>query len=86
MNWKSGEESRPGEKLARSELKKTEEHESDDYTNCNWFSWYSHQRIGTMTRGHGNNGTVRDCPKYSIVEIGQNTEKSPGDLLSFKLQ
>ena len=21
-----------------------------------------------------------DCPKYSIIEIGQNTEKSTGDL------
>ena len=24
------------------ELKKNVEHESDDYTNCNWCSWYSH--------------------------------------------
>ena len=30
-----------------------------------------------MTGGLGNNG---DCPNESIVEIGQNTEKSPGDL------
>ena len=27
-----------------------------------------------------NNGTGGDCPNYSIVEIGQNTEKSPGDV------
>ena len=27
--------------LAR-ELKKTVEHESDSYTNCNWCLWYSH--------------------------------------------
>ena len=26
--------------LAR-ELKKTVEHESDNYTNCNWCSWYN---------------------------------------------
>ena len=39
-----------------------------------------HQRIGTGTRGVGNNGTGGDCPNYSIVEIGQNAEKSPGDL------
>ena len=26
------------------ELKKTVEHEIDDYTNCNWCSWYSDQR------------------------------------------
>ena len=65
--------------LAR-ELKKTVEHESDDFTNCNWCLWYSHQRIGTWTGGLGNNGMGRDYPNYSIVEIGQNTEKSPGDL------
>ena len=64
--------------LAR-ELKKLE-HESDDYTNCNWCSWYSHQRIGTRTRRLGNNGTGGYCPNYSIIEIDQNTEKSPGDL------
>ena len=56
------------------------EHESDDYTNCNRYSWYSHQRIGTETRGLGNNGTGGDCSNYNIVEIGQNTEKSPGDV------
>ena len=56
--------------LAR-ELKKSVEHESDDYTNCNWCSWYSQQRIGTRTGGLGNNGTGGDHPKYSIVEIGQ---------------
>ena len=35
--------------------------------------WCNNWRIG-------NNGTGRDCPNYSIVEIGQNTEKSPEDL------
>ena len=29
---------------------------------------------------------MEDNPNYSIVEIGQNTEKSFGDLLSLKLQ
>ena len=56
------------------------EHKSDDYTNCNWFSWYSYQRIGTRTGELGNERTSRDHPNYSIVEIGQNTEKSPEDL------
>ena len=32
------------------------------------------------TERFGNNGTGGNCPNYSIVEIGQNTEKSPGDL------
>ena len=61
-------------------LKRTVEHENDGYTNCNWCSWYSHQRISKKTRGNGNKRTSGDNPNYSIVEIGQNTEKSPGDL------
>ena len=28
---------------------------------------------------NGNRKTSRDYPNYSIIEIGQNTEKSPGD-------
>ena len=44
------------------ELKKTVEHESNDYTNCNWCSWHSHQRISTKIRGLGNNGTGGDSP------------------------
>ena len=27
------------------ELKKTMEHEAGVYTNCDWCSWYSHERI-----------------------------------------
>ena len=49
-------------------LKKTVEHESDDYINHNWCYWYSNQRMGG------------DHPNYSIVKIGQNTEKNLGDL------
>ena len=43
-------------------------------------SWYNHQRIGTGTGGLGNKRTSRDHPNYGIVEISQNTKKSPGDL------
>ena len=39
-----------------------------------------------LIKGVGNNWTCRDHPNYSIIEISQNTEKSPGDLLSLKLQ
>ena len=60
------------------ELKKTVEHENDDY--CNWCSWYSHQRIDTRTGGLGNKRTRGDHPDYCIIEIGQNIKKSPGDL------
>ena len=49
--------------------------------------------FGTVTegllKGTGRFGSWRtsgDHPNYSIVENGQNTEKSPGDLLPLKLQ
>ena len=38
------------------------------------------RRIGTETGGPGNKRTSEDHPNYSIVEIGQNTKKSPGNL------
>ena len=56
------------------------EHESGTDTNCNWCTRYSHQKIGTGTGGLGNRGTSGDHPNYSIIKIGQNTEKSAGDL------
>ena len=56
------------------ELEKTMEHEIDDYTNCNWCCWYSHQRITTGIGGLGNKRTGGDHPKYGIVEIGQNID------------
>ena len=49
-------------------------------TNCNWQNQYSNQRIGTGTGGLGNKRTSGHHPNYSIVEISQNTKKSPGDL------
>ena len=64
--------------LAR-ELKKLLNMKVSD-TNCNWCSWYSHQRIGTRTGGLGNKGMSGDYPNYSIIEISQNTKISPGDL------
>ena len=63
-----------------TKLKKTVKHESDIDTNCNCCTYYSHQRNGKKTRGFGNKKTSEDNPHYSIAEIGQNTEKSPGDL------
>ena len=39
-------------------------------------NWYKDWRTG----GLENNGTSGDHPNYSIIEIGQNTEKSPRDL------
>ena len=64
------------------ELKKTttEEHENFVYTNCNLCAWYSHQRINKGTEGLGNDKKSGDYPNNCIIEVGQNTEKSPGDL------
>ena len=62
------------------ELKKTVEHKSDGDTNCKRCSWWSLQKICTGTGGFENKRTSRDHPNNSIVKIGQNTEKSPGDL------
>ena len=56
------------------------ERESDGDTNCNWYTRQSHQMIGTGTGGLGNKRTSGEYSNYSTVEIGQNTEKSPGDL------
>ena len=65
--------------LAR-ELKKTMEHEGDNYTDRDWFFWYSHRRIIKRTGGLGGRRTSGNHPNYYIIEISQNTEKSPGDL------
>ena len=58
-------------------------HKGDGDTNCNCLSWYNHQMIWTETGGLENKRMSRDHPNYGIVKIGQNTEKSPGDLRRF---
>ena len=55
------------------------ENESDGDTKCNWHASYSYQKICKGTRGLGNKRTSGDHPNYSIVEIGQNSEKCPGN-------
>ena len=62
------------------ELKNTVEKESDVYTNHNCCYWYSHQRINKGPGGIGNKRMSGEHPNYNTIEIGQNTEKSPGDL------
>ena len=56
------------------------EHESDGDTNSNLCARYSHETIGKGTGKIGNKNMSGDHPNNSTVEIGQNTEKSPGDL------
>ena len=62
------------------ELKKTMEHEGDGDTSYNWCTGNDSQRLGKETRRGGNQKTSRDHQNYSITEIGQNIEKSSGDL------
>ena len=59
------------------------EHESDDYTNRDWCFRYSNLRTIKGTEGLGSWRTSGDYPNYSMVENGQITEKSPGDLRRF---
>ena len=45
----------------------------------------SHQRIDAGTGGLENKRKSGDHPKYSNINISQNTEESLGDLFSLKL-
>ena len=61
-------------------MKKTMEHEGNNYANCNWC-------FGTVTKGLLKSlddlevrGPSGYHPNDSIIENGQHTEKSPGDL------
>ncbi len=58
-------------------------HESDSDINCNLCARYGHQRTGSETGRFGNKRTSGDHPNYSVIKIGQNTKKSPGDLRRF---
>ena len=57
--------------------KKSVEHESDCETSCNLRTLNDTQ---SGLRELENRRMNRDHPSYCMVEIGQNTEKSPGDL------
>ena len=73
-NWKKQKNKKKNKK------NKSVEHEKNGYTNCRWFSWYSHQKFDKRTRSIENKRSRGDNPNYTIVEIGQITENSPGDL------
>ena len=56
------------------------EQERNGVTIYNWYTWSNPQRFGKRT-GRAENGRMnRDHPNYSIVEIDQNTKKSPRNL------
>ena len=55
------------------------EHESDGDTNYYWCTWNNPQRFDKGTARLGNKRKSRGHPDYSIIKIGHNTEKSPGN-------
>ena len=57
------------------ESEKNCEHESDNYTKCNWCSWYSQRRTGTRTGGLGNKKTSGIHLNNSVMEYATEREK-----------
>ena len=62
---------------------KAEEHEGYSETNFSWHSCNSHQRLEKGSKRIGNHRKNQDHSEYSIVEINQNIQKSPGDMRRF---
>ena len=56
------------------------EHEGGGDTNCNWCARNNPQMLGKGIGRLRNQTTSRNHPDYTIIKIGQNTEKSPEDL------
>ena len=56
------------------------EHDSDGNVKSNWYARSDPQNLGKGAGTVGNQRTNRDHPNYSIVKIGQNTEKDPQHL------
>ena len=61
------------------------EHEGDSDTSSNWCVWNNSKRIGKGTGRQGDKNKRGEHPDYSIIKIGQNTEKRSGDLMRLAL-
>ena len=77
---------RKKQKESEKRTEKTKKHESKSDINWNWCARYKHKRACTETGRLGNKRTSEDHSSNSIIEISQNTEKGPGDLLNLRLQ
>ena len=66
LKWKESEKKDKYLDLTR-ELKKTVEHESDDYSSCNWCSWYSHQRFKKGLEGLKMTGQVETIQTTTLL-------------------
>ena len=51
---------------------------------CKWYPSNNPQRLGKGTGKFRNQKTSGDHQNYSIIQVDQNTEKSPGNLLSLR--
>ena len=84
FGWPQGKtERKPKERQVSGSCPRTEknmEHKSDGDTSYNWCTWFSHQMMNKRTGGLGVKRTNEDHSNNSIIEIGQNTKKSPGNL------
>ena len=56
------------------------EYRGDGDTNCNWCTWNDLQKLEKRSGKVENLRRSWDYPNYGIVQIGQKTEKNPGDL------
>ena len=61
------------------ELTNTIEHENDGDTSCYWCTWNNPEKIGEGTPKRRNKRKSGNYPDYSIIKIGQNSEKGPWD-------
>ena len=59
---------------------RTIEHESNSDTKCSPCARYNNQMIDKRPGRRGNIRTNGDHPVYSIIKIGQDSEKRPGYL------
>ncbi len=57
-------------------------HGGDSDPNYNWCARNNPQKNGKGTRRLGNKRTSGNHLDYNITKIGQDIEKSPGDVLS----
>ena len=62
------------------------QHEGNNYTNCDWYFWHGSKRIIKGSGGFGIWRPSGDHPNNSTIEDGQNSEKSPGDLMRLVTQ
>ena len=59
-------------------------HECQGDTNCSWYTRKSLQDLGEGIGEIRNQKDNQNYRGYRIAEIGENTEKSPGDLWGFR--